>query len=238
MADQRTKWEAERIFSDCKTLIEWFELESRIQEIGFERALEFAGLMRGRGDPIWWAERAAEIGTEYIPVHKYLVGAKYDEAMRTLKMNAKVMTRAPVDSKKKEKIESIWKLFKGDAPKTPLDIVFRQHEDEKKTAFKFECGMGYYDEDMLEQKSITFPTISKDPWMSHTLNFPSSITEYDAVVEVEKWLSEPLDQEYYEARKQYLTNQASWEDTPYKTRGDLFEASVTIADIDDGRIMI
>ena len=68
--------------------------------------------------------------------------------------------------------------------------------------------------------TITFD-ISRYGEHTHKLTFANPMTEQDAIGEVEKWLSVPLTQEYFDAVKNDLfCGDSNWHDY-YKTRGDL-----------------
>lgn len=86
---------------------------------------------------------------------------------------------------------------------------------------------------------VSFSTLSVKPYFQFTIHINGEITQVAALRLAERWLSRPLTREYYEVRRQYLTNNVPWEETKCKIRGDLLESkTVTVTFEDDGDLNI
>ena len=89
------------------------------------------------------------------------------------------------------------------------------------TPFMFRIpGSEWGIDDMInpEIMSISFHTMLGN--FSQTLKFPQKVTVFDAVKEVEKWLSEPMTEEYFNTIKD-KDDLGYYSHTDFENRGDL-----------------
>lgn len=195
------------------TFAKWLDLEADIKKHGFNKVMT-EGTGMAPSDPEWWIEHAEEVGTEFLNIHKYLTKQKHISYLRS---NVK-STRAEGHGASKECkqiLTMMHQLFRKDEKLEAFKVEDRVDE---KLAFRFNRDY-HIDDEQAEMKSITFQTIPTAPYYFMTFKFDKLLSEHHALEVAERFLSLPVADAFYEARKQYLTKERG----SYKVMGDLLE---------------